>query len=234
MAKIFISYAREDYQIARKLYDFLVSQGQEPWLDRENLIPGQKWENAIQSAIRKSHFFIAILSTNSIEKRGYIQKELRVGLEILDQVPDSQIFLIPVRIDECQPKQDRLRELQWVDFFPDWQEGLRQLMKVFEFIPSEILASNLSGTRWLITKSTSPKPWSIFLQEDGTIKSYKFVFPKINGTWKQSGNIIYIAFNQNYAQYKGTVNGDEMTGEARNIKGKEWKWKAARIEAEAD
>ncbi len=132
MAKIFISYAREDHQIAKRLYDYLLSQHQEPWLDTECILPGQNWRSAIRKAIGEGNFFLALLSPNSIAKRGYVQKELRIGLEILDQVPDSQIFLVPIKVGECEPTNERLSELQWLDLYSDWEDGIRRLNKLFE------------------------------------------------------------------------------------------------------
>jgi hypothetical protein len=230
MAKIFISYAREDYEIAKRLYDYLKSHGQEPWLDQENLIPGQKWEGAIQSAIRESHFFIALLSPNSIEKRGYVQKELREGLDMLDKIPDSQIFLIPVRIGDCEPKHERLRELQWVDLLPDWEGGLRRLNKVFSFVPSQVLVPDLSNTKWLLTKTYDAKRWNFILKSDGVVEQNKYGKYRATGTWTQSGNVIYMSFNSNYAQYKGVIEGKRISGEAQNIRGAEWRWEATMIE----
>jgi hypothetical protein len=41
--RVFICYAREDKEIAKKLYYDLKHSGIEPWIDMENLLPGQKW-----------------------------------------------------------------------------------------------------------------------------------------------------------------------------------------------
>jgi len=232
MAKIFISYAREDREIARRLYDYLRSHDQEPWLDIENLIPGQKWEIAIQSAIRESNFFIALLSPHSIEKRGYVQKELREGLDMLDRIPDSQVFLIPVRIGDCEPQHDRLRELQWVDLLPDWEAGLRRLDKVFSFVPAQVLARDLSGTKWQFSKTYGSKQWNFILSTDGTVEQNKRGKYQATGTWTQSGNVVYMSFNSNYAQYKGVIEGERLRGEAQNVRGDEWQWEAILIEKE--
>lgn len=232
MAKVFISYAREDYEAARRLYDFLLLQGQEPWLDKECLLPGQKWESAIQAAIRESHFFIALLSLNSIEKRGYVQKELRAGLEMLGQIPDSQIFLIPIRIGECEPTHERLRELQWVDMFPNWEDGLQRLNKVFAFVPRQVQMT-LAGTRWSSVEPDSIPEHSVyFLREDGVVEYFAKNDEKQrfnDGAWRQSGNVIYMEFNHKYAQYKGIIKGNQISGEAQNINGKEWRWDAVQM-----
>src|SRR6185436_1401061 len=69
--KIFVSYAREDLSFASRLFDDLKAAGFDPWIDTECLLPGQRWEVGIERAIRSSHYFIALLSTHSVAKKGY-------------------------------------------------------------------------------------------------------------------------------------------------------------------
>jgi hypothetical protein len=127
--KVFLSYAREDIKSAQHLFNDLRNAGVEVWFDQVSLLPGHKWKVAIQQAIEKNRFFIALLSTKSVNKMGYVQKELKEALDILDQYPESSIFLIPVRLDACNTSYERLRDLQWVDMFPDWNNGLARILK---------------------------------------------------------------------------------------------------------
>ncbi|MCP4353277.1 MAG: TIR domain-containing protein [Desulfobacterales bacterium] len=48
----FISYAREDLNIARQLYYDLRIGGANPWLDFESLYAGQNWKDVIIRAIK--------------------------------------------------------------------------------------------------------------------------------------------------------------------------------------
>lgn len=130
--KIFISYAREDLDSAKRMFDELKNAGFEPWFDKECILPGQRWEVGIERAIRNSHYFIAFLSSNSVAKRGYVQKEIRRALSMLDQIPEADIFLIPARLDDCYPSHSALEQLNWVDMFPDWEKGLEKIMKVLK------------------------------------------------------------------------------------------------------
>lgn len=61
---------------------------------------------------------MALLSTNSVSKRGSVQKELKDALDILDEYPSSAIFLIPVRLDDCVASDVRIEDIHWVDMFP--------------------------------------------------------------------------------------------------------------------
>ena len=126
--KVFICYAREDEDAAKRLFRDLKGEGLDPWLDMESLLPGQDWQVAIQQAIRESHYFLALLSSKSVRKRGFMQKEIREALDISDEFPEGCIFLIPVRLEDCQPPYQKLCKFQWVDMFPAWDIGLNKLL----------------------------------------------------------------------------------------------------------
>jgi len=114
--KVFLCYSKQDKSQVKELYQALKEAGLEPWLDEFNLLPGQDWELEIKRAVQTADFFLACLSKNSVDKRGYLQKEIKMGLEILGQMPEGKIYLIPVRLEECEVP-DRLRNRHWVDIF---------------------------------------------------------------------------------------------------------------------
>jgi hypothetical protein len=125
--KIFLSYAREDLDAARRLYEQLVAREQTVWFDREALRPGENWRIAVTGAIRESKYFIALLSSHSLTKIGYVQKELKDALDILAEHPIASVFIIPARLDDCKPADDRIRNLHWVDLFEDWDAGVERI-----------------------------------------------------------------------------------------------------------
>jgi hypothetical protein len=43
-------------------------------------------------------------------------------LEILDKYPESKVFIIPVRLDDCEVSDSKLKEINYVDLFPSWRE----------------------------------------------------------------------------------------------------------------
>jgi len=51
---VFISYAREDSNAAKSLYEDLKKANLNPWLDKESILPGQNWESEIGKAIKNS------------------------------------------------------------------------------------------------------------------------------------------------------------------------------------
>ena len=134
----FISYAREDLTVATKLYEDLRALGAEPWLDKKKLVGGQNWQVAIRKAIRECSHFIALLSSNSLSKRGFVQKELRDAISILEEFPPDDIFVIPVRLEDVEPIQEALRNLHRIDLFPSYDAGLEELAKSLRQTPTEM------------------------------------------------------------------------------------------------
>jgi hypothetical protein len=127
LARVFIAYVREDLEAASRLYGDLARAGFSPWMDIANLVPGQNWPRAIEAAIESSGFFIACFSDNSVNKRGGFQAEIRYALDCARRVPLEEIFIVPVRLDDCRIPRPIQRELHYIDLFPDWPRGILRL-----------------------------------------------------------------------------------------------------------
>jgi hypothetical protein len=65
---------------------------------------------------------VVCLSTRSVGKEGYIQKELRFVLDIALEKPEGSIFVIPLRLENCEIPR-RLRSWQYADYFPENRRG---------------------------------------------------------------------------------------------------------------
>ena len=130
--QIFLAHASEDKPAVFALYDRLKAAGYKPWLDKKNLIPGQIWRDEIPKAIKASDIFVACLSSKSANKRGYIQREFRIALDTLGEMPSGTIYFIPMRLEECEIPDLRLsegglnlRDIHWLDY---WEaDGFEQL-----------------------------------------------------------------------------------------------------------
>src|SRR5579884_2064893 len=125
---VFLAYAYEDRARVKRLATVLRKAGFEPWLDEEKILPGQNWPRAIERAIDLCDFFIACFSSRSVCKRGHFQRELAYALDAALRVPLDEIYLIPVRLDNCALPAGILKHVQHVDLFPDWQRGTRELV----------------------------------------------------------------------------------------------------------
>ena len=125
--QVFLAYVTEDSIGAGRLYDALEAEGFSVWMDVRKLLPGQNWPRAIESAIETSDYFVACFSSASVNKKGGFQAEVRYALDCARRMPLDDIFVAPVRLDECRVPRSIQRELQYVDLFPDWQHGVRRL-----------------------------------------------------------------------------------------------------------
>ena len=115
---VFLCHSSHDKSMVRELYRQLLNESWiDPWLDEEKLLPGQDWDFEIERAVEKANAVIICLSRNSVTKEGYIQRELKFVLDIALEKPEGTIFIIPLRLDDCELPR-RLRSWQYVDYFP--------------------------------------------------------------------------------------------------------------------
>jgi len=126
--KVFIAYVQEDLAAAERLYREFLRRGFDPWLDRMRLLPGQNWPRAIAGAIEMSDFFVACLSGRALAKKGQFQAELRYALDCARRLPMDTVYFVPVRLEECAVPARIQSEIQYVDVFPDWEEGVHRLL----------------------------------------------------------------------------------------------------------
>ncbi len=171
--QIFIAHANEDKPQVRELYTKLKQAGYKPWLDEEDLIPGLNWREEIPKALKSSDLFLACLSSTSIRKRGYIQREFKMAMEMLAEMPSGTIYLIPLKLDDCEIPELRqseyglnLRDLQWLDYWKP--NGFEKLIKAIEYQfgsnsaqnPESPLPSTASNDE-LINNSNNPRLQSL-------------------------------------------------------------------------
>jgi len=127
--KVFLSYAREDKEKVEDLYQELSQAGFDPWMDTKNIIAGERWDTSINNALRDSDFCIICLSPNSIRKKGYLQDEIKKALDIFREHQVEDIYLIPLKLEECEMPH-ALNEIQWVEFFS--KDGLSRLKNAIQ------------------------------------------------------------------------------------------------------
>jgi hypothetical protein len=129
--QVFLCHASEDKPTVRQLYERLTGLSWvKPWLDEEDLIPGQNWQKEIPKAVCASHVVLVCLSQNSITKEGFIQKEIKDALDVADEKPEDTIYLIPLRLEECKVP-ERVKAWHWVDYFKE--KGFAQLLRALRF-----------------------------------------------------------------------------------------------------
>ena len=116
--RVFLCHASQDKPVVRDLYQKLAAEKWiDPWLDEERLLPGQDWDLEIEKAVESSDAILVCLSSNSVSKEGYVQRELRKVITVSLEKPEGAVYIIPIRLDECDSPRS-LRARQYIDYFP--------------------------------------------------------------------------------------------------------------------
>jgi hypothetical protein len=126
--RVFLCHATGDKTAVRVLYQRLKKAGFKPWLDEEDLLPGQDWQSEIPKAVRAADAVLVCLSRAAVSKEGYVQKEIRLALDAADEKPEGTIFLIPVKLEECSVP-ERLSRWHWVHNTADGFEKLLRALR---------------------------------------------------------------------------------------------------------
>lgn len=114
--RVFLCHSSDDKPHVRELYSRLLEDGIDPWLDEHSLLPGQDWEFEIRRAVKNSDIVLVCLSRKSVTKIGFVQREIKLALDAADMQPEGSIFVIPVRLEDCDVPQ-QLERWHWVDYW---------------------------------------------------------------------------------------------------------------------
>jgi len=124
--KVFLCHSSSDKTEVRSLFKRLSSDRVQPWLDEEDLLAGQDWDYEIKRAVKNSHVVVACLSKGSVNKSGYVQKEIKLALDVADEQPEGTIFVIPLKLEECEIP-ERLSRFHSLNYYE--QGGHDRLLK---------------------------------------------------------------------------------------------------------
>ncbi len=144
MRHTFISYCHENKSQVDRLCHALTSNGVTVWVDWNNITPGIPWKHAIQQAINYGDLFVACFSKeyNSREKT-YMNEELTIAIEKLQQKPHDKIWFIPVKLNDCEipaidiGEGDTLKDLEYINLYENWETGIQQILDILPIKSSE-------------------------------------------------------------------------------------------------
>jgi hypothetical protein len=152
---IFLSYASPDRHRVSPYADALESSGFTVWIDYKRLKAGQQWDFEIRRELEKAAIVIVFISNNSVDRRGYVQREIKIAVDKAQEKLTGDIYLIPVLLDEHTPIPEEIRQIQCVrsweaDHLSAIEEAIRHQLHV---IGSEVRAAqDRAKVNWSETK----------------------------------------------------------------------------------
>ena len=136
---VFISYASQDEEAARRICDALRAAGLQVWLDKSELRGGDAWDTQIKKRIHDCTLFIPVISAHSnARSEGYFRGEWNLATRRLLNMAQDAAFLVPVVIDGTREDDARVPDefllAQWTrlpggETPPVFVERVRQLLQ---------------------------------------------------------------------------------------------------------
>lgn len=97
---VFLSYAREDAEAAKRIAEALRAFGVEVWFDQNELRGGDSWDAKIRGQIKSCALFIPIVSQRTEERtEGYFRREWKLAVDRTHDMSGGRAFIVPVVID---------------------------------------------------------------------------------------------------------------------------------------
>ena len=130
MPDVFISYARRDAELVRRLHGKLVEHGNNVWVDWEDIPPASKFERDLEEGVAKSDSFVFVISPDSLDS-SYCRKELAYADE-----RNKRIVPVIHREVDRERLPESLRVRNWIPsggrFEDDFDAGVAALVSAIE------------------------------------------------------------------------------------------------------
>ncbi|HVT73882.1 MAG TPA: TIR domain-containing protein [Lacunisphaera sp.] len=115
---VFLSYASQDAEAAKRICEALRAAGVEVWFDQSELVGGDAWDQKIRRQIKECALLIPIISkTTQGRREAYFRLEWRLADERTHLMAKGTPFLLPVTIDETSDRDalvpDSFLAIQW-------------------------------------------------------------------------------------------------------------------------
>ncbi|MBI5769760.1 MAG: TIR domain-containing protein [Verrucomicrobia bacterium] len=97
---VFLSYAREDADAARRIAEALRAFGVEVWFDQNELRGGDQWDQKIRTQIKTCALFVPIISQQTEQRaEGYFRREWKIAIDRTQDMGSHRAFIVPIVID---------------------------------------------------------------------------------------------------------------------------------------
>src|SRR3954471_4196483 len=116
---VFLSYASQDAEAAKRICEALRQAGVEVWFDTDGgLEHGDEWDAKIRRQIKECVLFIPVISANTQARHeGYFRIEWELAAQRALGIASGVAFILPIVIDHTREPDalvpDRFRMVQW-------------------------------------------------------------------------------------------------------------------------
>ena len=115
---VFLSYASQDIEPARRIADALRAFGVEVWFDQSELRGGDAWDQKIRKQIHECALFLAIISKNTDARpEGYFRREWKLAIDRTHDMAEGVPFIVPVVVDDIHEASalvpTQFQQVQW-------------------------------------------------------------------------------------------------------------------------
>ncbi|MGH7118807.1 MAG: TIR domain-containing protein, partial [Acetobacteraceae bacterium] len=115
---VFLSYASQDAEAARRICESVRAAGIEVWFDQSELRGGDVWDRQIRKQIHGCALFIPIISEHSQSRlEGYFRREWKLAADRTHDMAEEKASIVPVVIDDTSERHaiipDKFRDVQW-------------------------------------------------------------------------------------------------------------------------
>lgn len=124
---VFLSYSSQDRAVAERVGEELRSLSLIPWLDVQQVAPGEQIAERISSALENASYFLILWSTNAAGSR-WVRSELNAAF--FKWADEKSILIIPVLLDDTELP-TLLKPISWLDFRQGLDDGLAKLRALF-------------------------------------------------------------------------------------------------------
>jgi hypothetical protein len=115
---VFLSYASQDAEAAKRIAEALRTAGVEVWFDQNELRGGDAWDQKIRRQIKECALFVPVISANTDARpEGYFRLEWKLAVDRSHLLADDHPFLFPIVVgdmhDATARVPEKFREVQW-------------------------------------------------------------------------------------------------------------------------
>ncbi len=115
---VFLSYASQDAEAAKRIADALRAAGVEVWFDQNELVGGDAWDQKIRKQIAECALFVPVISAHTQARlEGYFRLEWKIAAQRTHTMADERVFLLPVVIDATRDAEAKVptefKGVQW-------------------------------------------------------------------------------------------------------------------------